>query len=264
MKKPNKRKLIDWDKKNGSDSERISKRLEGRSELDDSVTTQNDTKPKTAPAATPKGEPLLKLRKKIREVYDEDDEDEDDTVTAPFFNISLIEDDELEHETARKEAQYTMKIVQQQQLAGKLKLAMNTATSIERAGLSGKMSPKEAQKIYSPSYNEQQLQKEIIKDKVVKPLGLKGNLPPDELEEALTGIKKVQKALPPDSLKNVPAKELSEFNAALDEEDMAKLILEKSGRKMPKKNLADIAKGINRYEQYEQKNQHSKNEQEKE
>ena len=39
---PNQKKIVDWDKKSDSDAERISKRLEGRSELDDRTSTAND------------------------------------------------------------------------------------------------------------------------------------------------------------------------------------------------------------------------------
>lgn len=252
MSKPNKNKLIDWNKKSGYDSERISKHLEERGELEDSATTQNDSKPKTLPPPAPKGAPLLKLRKKIREVYDDEDEDEDDEVNAPFFNISLIDDDEQERIGEREEAARTMKITQQQQLAGKLNLALSTAVAIENAGLSGKLTKEDVRMINSAEYNLPKLQRKMIEEKVEKPLGLKGKIPTDNLEETLSAIQNVNQKLPKDSLKGMPAEAVPELNTQLDEDDMAKLILEKSGRTKPKKSLVEITKGINRYEQEQQ------------
>jgi len=252
MTKIDKRKLVDWNKKSGNDSERIGKHLEERAELEDSATTRNDTRPKTLPPAAPKGAPLLKLRKKIREVYDDEDEDEDDEVNAPFFNISLMDDDEQEHSEERDEAARTMKITKQQQLAGKLNLAMATAATIESIGLSGKLTKDDMQMIHSASYDAPQVQRKLIEEKVEKPLGLKGKIPEDDLEAAFSAIKKVNKEMPADSLNGMPAKNVSELNTELDQEDIAKLILEKSGRKKSKKGLAEITKGINLYEQEQQ------------
>ena len=108
---PNQKKIVDWDKKSDSDAERISKRLEGRSELDDRTSTVNDVsvrpvaertaapvRPATHPAAANSaasrpapaaGQPLQRLRQKIKEVYDDDD-DEDENAPG-FFNISLLD-----------------------------------------------------------------------------------------------------------------------------------------------------------------------------
>lgn len=85
---PNQKKIVDWDKKSDSDAERISKRLEGRSELDDRTSTANDVsvrpvaertaapvRPATHPAAAnpaasrpapAAGQPLQRLRQKIK------------------------------------------------------------------------------------------------------------------------------------------------------------------------------------------------------
>ena len=85
---PNQKKIVDWDKKSDSDAERISKRLEGRSELDDRTSTANDVsvrpvaertaapvRPATHPAAAnpaasrpapAAGQPLQRLRQKLK------------------------------------------------------------------------------------------------------------------------------------------------------------------------------------------------------
>ena len=50
---PNQKKIVDWDKKSDSDAERISKRLEGRSELDDRTSTANDVSARPVAERTP-------------------------------------------------------------------------------------------------------------------------------------------------------------------------------------------------------------------
>jgi len=259
MKKPDKRKLIDWNKKNNNDDERISKRLEGRTELQDASTTKNDSKPKVMAPRTTAGAPLLRLRKKIKEVYDdEEDEDETDIVCAPFFNISLIEDEEQERNKEREEAEKIMRITKQQQLAGKLNIIMNTAASAENIGLSGKLTKEDEREVYSAEYNPEKLRRKTVHKKIEEPLGIQGEINEDNFNASLQGIKKAQAELPVDSLNGMPAENLPELNE-LDEKDMAELILKKSGRKAPKKSLVEIAKGINRYENYEQNQTNQKN-----
>ena len=51
-------------------------------------------------------------------------------------------------------------------------------------------------------------------------------------------------------MQGFPAEELDDI-IELDKEDMAKLILKKSGRDAPKKKLSDIAKGLNQFKNFE-------------
>ena len=259
MEKQDKRKLVDWEKKNGSDSERISKRLEGRSELDDAVTTKNDSKPKRDPLQNnpaQKGAPLLKLRRKIREACDEDEEEDEGDVIAPFFNISLIDDDELEHNKAREEAERTMRITKQQQLAGKLNLAMSTAMSSPDF-----MDTPTKNKKNAASENRTKMHRRTIRQtsESTKP-HFSHTLSEEELEEALLDNNNDFT----DSDKDISKEAETPLNEELDQEDLAKLILQKSGRKAPKKSLIEIAKGINRYESYEQEQHPQKSSKEKE
>lgn len=249
MKRVDKRKLVDWDEKNDNDKERISKRLEGRNQLADQITTTNDTKTKiTAPRVA--GAPLLKLRKKIREVYDEDDEDEDE-VTAPFFNITLIDDDEREKKEEEREKE-TFRITKQQQMAGKLNMIMNAAMMAEAAGLSPKITKEDNELMNSAEFDVKKMRRKTIHQKIEEPLKLQGEIKECDLEQTVMGINKAQKHFSLDSLAQMPAEDIPELNEAENQEDLAKLILKKSGRKTPKKTLAELAKDINRVEQTQQ------------
>ncbi len=228
-----KHKVVDWEKKSGSDSERINKRMKKRKPAACAVP---DSFPVRPPRAV--GQPLLRLRKKIKEIYEEEDEDEN----APLFNIELFE--EMDENKQQKEASETLRITKQMELAGKLNLIMNTALVAEQAGLNPKMTAEDAKLANTAEYDLKKIRSKTLNSKVEKPLGLKGKLPEQDISTAVKGIKKAKENLPPDSLADFPAGDAAEL-AALDEEDMAELILRKSGRKAPKKSLSEIAKGLN-------------------
>lgn len=253
-----KRKATDWNKKNVSDATRISKRLERRGELKDSAATTNDTDTQKTYPPRAVGAPLLRLRKKIKEVYDED-EDEEELV---YFNISLLNEHANEKEDSQEkkaeQAAETIRIAKEQQTAGKLNLIMDTAMSVQKTGLKAKLTKKDFNLAHSPELDLKKIRKKTLKDKVETPLKLQGELPETELEEALLGIKRATQELPPDSLKDYPAKELSELAKTENDAEMADLILQKSGRRKPKKSLVEIAKGLNKFKNFEQETENTK------
>ena len=294
---PNQKKIVDWDKKSDSDAERISKRLEGRSELDDRTSTANDVsarpvaertaapvRPATHPAAAnpaasrpapAAGQPLQRLRQKIKEVYDDDD-DEDENAPG-FFNISLLDEEEAENgvlpagtvpDPARNESE-TLRITREQQLAGKLDAILSSSMAAREAGL-------------SPRASRKKIRRQTLKEKISEPLGLKGHLPEKELGQALRGLKNAAKTLEPslhsaasqaplsaaplaslqreasDILNGLPAETAPELAKEDDEKALARLILEKSGRGAPRKKLSEIAKGLKPFKKNENTADNSK------
>ena len=294
---PNQKKIVDWDKKSDSDAERISKRLEGRSELDDRASTVNDVssrpvaertaapvRPATRPAASrpapAAGQPLQRLRQKIKEVYDDDDEDEN----APgFFNISLLDEEEAENgilpagtvpDPARNESE-TLRITREQQLAGKLDAILSSSMAAREAGLSPRVSRADARLANSAEYDVKKIRRQTLKEKISEPLGLKGHLPEKDLGQALRGLKNAAETLEPslhsaasqtplsaaplaslqretsDILNGLPAETAPELAKEDDEKALARLILEKSGRGAPRKKLSEIAKGLKPFKKNE-------------
>lgn len=237
-----KRKLVDWDKKNNDDSSRIITRAQKR------PLAKKDTFPDTAtrpPRAT--GIPLMRLRQKINEVYNTDDDDED-----LLFDISLFEE-ETETQKQNKQTNDTIYLTKQQQLTGKLNLIMSSALVAQEAGLSPQMTAEDSRLANTAEYDVKKLRRQTLKNKVEEPLKLKGTLPESQLDKAVKGLKQAKENLPPDSLEDFPADEAS-LLAILDEEDMAELILKKSGRqKKPKtkKKLSEIAKGLNQFKEWD-------------
>ncbi len=242
-KQPNKRKIIDWNKKSGSDSERINKRMQSREGGNHTSAPANSaTKTIRPPRAT--GQPLLRLRQKIKEIYDDEDDEE-----SPLFNIELF--DEQEEKEREKQSSETRRITKQMELVGKLNLIMNSALVAEEAGLSSKITAKDEQLADVPEYDFKKVRRETFKNKVEEPLKLKGKLPEKKLTATAKGLKKAQQTFGADSLEDFPAEDAAML-ATLDEEDMAKLILKKSGRKSPKKSLSEIAKEMNKLDRWEE------------
>lgn len=247
VKKSKKNKPVDWNKKSGEDKSRISKRIEHRNELKDSATTNNDARPKKAV-----GLPLLRLRNKIKEIYNEDEEE-----YTPLFNISLIEDENNEERTNQKKADNTITITKQQQITGKLNLIMDTALIADEIGLSPKITAKDTERATSAEYNLKKLRRQTVKEKIEEPLGLEGEIKEKDLKKAAKGLKKAKQQLPDNALKGYPAKDAEEL-IELDEEDMAKLILKKSGRRKPKQKLSELAKDLNQFKNFEEEEQNNK------
>ena len=266
MEKVIKRKIIDWNKKSGSDNERISKRLEGRAQLADSIITENDSTRKVVPEPQKSTVPLLKIRKKIRDVYDEEDEEED-SVYIPFFNIRLIDDDEYEYEEKnitkdQKRTAETIRITKEQQAAGKLNVIMDTIVTAEKAGIPPKLTREDERLLHSAEYNIPKMRRKAIKQKITDPLKIEGEITEQQLQATVKAARNLQKEMPDNSFKGFTADEMIELDKEDDPAKMAEMILEKTGRKKPKqKNLAELAKAINEFEQMQPE---LKNRQEKE
>ena len=233
MKKKSDKNSMDWELKNSTDSANIDEKLKKRN--------------KKASPQCAKGESLEHLHQNLTEIFDAP-EDADDEF-KPFFNITLIDDNEETNElNAEKKHQETFRITKEQQMAGKLNVIMNSALAAEAAGLPFEISAKDNARTASAEYDIPKLRRETLKEKIEDPLELEGEIPERKLSPSVSAIKKAKKNLPADSLKNFPADDLFELDKEDDPNAFAKLILEKTGRKPPKtkKKLSEIAKDLNR------------------
>ena len=227
-------------------------------------------------------------RQKIKEVYDDDD-DEDENAPG-FFNISLLDEEEAENgvlpagtvpDPARNESE-TLRITREQQLAGKLDAILSSSMAAREAGLSPRASRTDARLANSAEYDVKKIRRQTLKEKISEPLGLKGHLPEKELGQALRGLKNAAETLEPslhsaasqaplsaaplaslqretsDILNGLPAETAPELAKEDDEKALARLILEKSGRGAPRKKLSEIAKGLKPFKKNENTADNSK------
>ena len=209
-KAPNKRKIVDWDKKSSSDSDRLLNRSREKSE---------PKKKSRPPRAT--GKPLMRLREKIKEIYEDDEyEDQDDLINNPLYQIKLIQDDE----NLQKKEEEIIKINKLQQLTAKLNIIMNTAIASIKANLKANINAKDMQMADNPELSFKDVKVKSIQQKITKPLNIEDETPfvADEI----------------------------------DSKELAKLVLEKTGRnrKKTKKSLAEITQELNKFKDLEQEN----------
>lgn len=239
---PNKKKLINWEKKSISDASRISKRLEGRAELEDEASTDNTANLRKPASPSPKA--LNRLRKKIKEVYDEEDDEEENS----FFNINLLDSEELynEEQIRTRQEKETIKITQEQHMAGKLSAVMSANMAAKAAGQANSPTKEDARLLNSSEYTPAEIRRQILKQKVVKPLNLEGDISDENLEKSIQGLKNIQKNFSSEELKNLPTEDLKDFAEEHDENKLAKLILKKSGRRAPTPKLSKQIKEMNK------------------
>ena len=198
---------------------------------------------KTLPAG------ILKLQKKVREIYDEDDEDEDDYAYT-FRMMPAIENESenenrllfgLSDEEKRMVKQNeTIETIKNQQTAGKMEAlhaAHNLNKDIGMGGVSQKLVAKEMQKAV---FDPEKMQKKVLDKTVVSKLGMKGDIDSGKMIQAARGIKKIESLGGQEAAKNLDMKDVIKAGEQkLDDIKLAELILQKSGQDVTKrkKNL---------------------------
>lgn len=188
---------------------------------------------------------LQKIRKKVREVYDEEDEDEDDYMYT-FVQVPSIENEEddrllkglTEDERRDLRQHQTIDTIRSQQDAGRMEalhIAHNMAKDIGLKGLKKKTVSEEMQRA---EFQPQKLQDLAIQKDVAKRLGIKGKVEPGKVVEAARGIKKVENLGGQKATKNIDMKDMIKAGEdKLDEIKLAELILEKSGQDVKKRKM---------------------------
>ena len=195
--------------------------------FDETITKDNDTTPKSS---LPKdGKALKKLKRKVKEYF----KDEEKTF-KPFFKISLVSDSNEEENTSpspKETSLDTIKIMRQQETVSKLDAILSTTIATKKIGLHVDTS-KDDELLNTAQSNTSQIKKKNINQKIEQPLKLKGHIKEESLSKSLEGIKIATHTLTQSALEDMPASELENLNEAHNEEELAKIILEKTGRKV--------------------------------
>ena len=251
MEKTDKKNTTNWKNKNKIDNERIKKRIDDRIEISDSSPTQKDFQPKNPPIKQKKTT-HMRIRKNINEAYDE--EDEEDESYVPFFNISLLNESDREYNNndeqkhLEKNELETIRIAKEQQMAGKLNVIMDTMLMAEKAGLHPHFDKEDQKILNSAEYNIPKARRKLVTEKIEKPLKIDGEIPENKLEKTVKSIKSITDNMSSEAVEGLSAEEIIELDEEDKKEELAKLILQKSGRKKKPKSLIQLAKEINEIE----------------
>ncbi len=239
---------IEWNKnkKGFGATEKNSRKTDLKKALEYEATAKKvlDTKISVKPDQLPKG--LKKIRKKIKDVYDEEDEEE------YLFNMPLDIDNSLynalnENEKKQVKQQKIINDSKMQQTVGKMEAIMQADLMAKKAGLTGinkklvNETTADATLVHNPL--EKVLSKELSNK--VKTGGKV--LSSKETVTMLRGVEKIKNvALAADesqlkALENMKVEEvINAGEKSTDEREIAKMILKKSGRK-DKKDINKIA-----------------------
>ena len=242
---------IEWKKNKGfGTAEKLSRRVDKEKALEDEakakkpVTVNNVQRP--LPNDLPKG--LKKLRKKIKDVYDEDEEDEDYYTFLPNeMNSSLINalyEDERKQLGIRENTLNNQKL---QQDAGKMS-AIRMANQLSKEFGFGNIDKKIINKnMQDATINSRDFEK-ILKDDVMSKAKISTRqLSKGETVNLLRGIKRIKRVAMQGKeaeLKAIEGLKIDDIiNAGernVDDNKVAEIILKKSGRKNKKATAKTI------------------------
>lgn len=246
---------IEWKKKKGFGStEKLSRRIDKEKALEEDakakkpVSVTNTQRP--LPAQLPQG--LKKLRKKIKEVYDEDEEEEDYYTFLPNEAVSslvnALYDDERKQLGIRENTLNNQKL---QQDAGKME-AVRMANQLSKEFGFGKLDNKVINKnMQDATLNTRDFEK-ILKDDVMSKAKISTRqLSKAETVNLLRGIKRIKRIAMQGKeaeLKAIEGLKIDDIiNAGergADDNKVVEIILKKSGRKN-KKATAKVIKEKN-------------------
>lgn len=228
---------IEWKKTGFGTSEKQTLKINAKEAIRYNAKKKNviqTTNPLT-PTDLPAG--LKKIRKKIKEVFDEDEEDdENEVIITPQLQI-LSETSSLynalnEEEKKILQQNQTLQNIKMQQDAGKLQALSLAEKTLQESGVDG-LSQKTIEQVMQNSSTMNPALENLVKQDLVKGLKLKNeNLSEGKYIQILRGIKNLKQI---GGVKAMEGLKLKEVAQASDEKQVAKILLEKTGRKEPKK-----------------------------
>lgn len=227
-----------WKDKKGFDfQERVTLKVDTKkAEAYNKRAKKRDLKSKTAKSVDFDAN-LMKMRKKIRDVYDEEDEEEDGFIFIGHQPMMEAEDDGRlmnglsEDEKRMVMQKETLETVKMQQMAGKME-AMQLADNLARETLNHGANRKLLNEgIQDALFRPEETQKKIVEKEVSQKLGIRGNLEDGKIIQAARGIKKVQVMGGVKATKDINMKDIVRAGEdKMSDKELAELILEKSGQ----------------------------------
>lgn len=232
---------VEWKKSGFDESEKMSRSVDGIQAEHYQASKKRPTSPQNAQAVLPLN--LNKIRKKIKDVLDDEEEDEND---YQLLHPSTLMDASLlnalnEEEKKQLSLKSELENVRLQQNAGKMESMLFLDKVVNESGLKALDQSKMQESIDNPTVTSRELLKETIKDDLAKNAGLKWqNLSDKEVVTFLRGVKKVNKVGGQEAMVGMTVKDVLEageieIKHISDEKRIAKIILRKTGRDKKKR-----------------------------
>ncbi len=241
---------IEWKKKKGFDNnERLSLRVDVKKALKQEAEDKKSVSKNNAPRPSdlPKG--LKKIRSKIKDIYDNDEEDENDYIISPLDLNNSLFNALQEDEKRQLQQQKTIQTMDNLQNAGRAASIVAADKISKDLGLKGLDKKTINKNMLDVSLSEKTYEN-TLKDELSAKAKIKGrNLSEKETVNLLRGIKKIQtmaEATDTSKLRAIEGWKIEELVDAgqkgSDDNKIAEKILEKTGRKKDKASVQNVAK----------------------
>lgn len=227
----------DWKKKKVGDDERLTLRIDAI-EADRWQAKRN--KMQTEVKRTKSG----KISKKVRQLYD-DDENEDDDFDDVEHSFRLLRKQQQEasngdtslldalapSERRMIEQRATLASMRQEENAGRLNAIEQADTLARRAGLNRSSIADNAKQMQEAIYNPRRIRLSSLEDTIEKQMGIKGEIKPHAEAKVADGVKQVKITTDNHKTKDLKTKDAKEVrDRGLTQNQTAELILRKSGQ----------------------------------
>lgn len=183
-------------------------------------------------------------KKKVRKLYDDDDEyegiDEDVVRTLNDMQINMTDasngDNSLLAALEPSEKRYlsqntNIEITRQEQNAGKMNALLTSDKFSRAAGISALSSADFTEKMQEAVYNPERLKKTAFAENVAKKMDIKGDIKDHSPKEIIKGVKKINVVTENKKTKNLDFDDVAKIaKKSTNQNATAELILKKSGQ----------------------------------
>ena len=237
----------DWKKKKIDDSERLTLRIDA---LEAEKWQAKHNKMQADNKRTKTG----KISKKVRQLYDDDENEEDgfdEDVERSFRELRQSQKEASNGDTSLLDAlapserlmieqKTQLQTLRQQENAGKLNAVQQADALARRAGLERSQLADDTKQINEAVYNPRRLRVQSLEKTIAKQTGIKGDIMPRAEGKVADGVKQIRKTAENKEVKNIKIDDVKTVrNHNMSQNQTAEMILKKSGQEA---KLAEIKK----------------------
>ena len=183
--------------------------------------------------------PLGKIPAKIKDAFDEDDEE-----NGTYVPIRLLEDEHLMYQSLNEAEKNlfmqknTLKQTNMQQETGRLEALRTANKLVKDMGLVAVSRKAAAQSLQQTVYDPEKMKKNLVQKEARQHFSLKGKVQGEKIKPFVKGVRQIQQTAGDKALKELDVKDIVRVGERkTDEKSIAELILEKSGQDIQKTKL---------------------------
>lgn len=233
----NKQKTIKTDKKGFDNNERLTLKINVRE-----AEQYDAEKGKKKIGALPRN--MKKIKKKVRDSYDEEDDDGsmDEDVIRSLQELQINQYDASngdntlinslsDHERRQIMQSTNIEITRHEQNAGRQNALEQSDTRLRQAGLKKMTTAEFAKEMDGAIYNPSRLRREAMEHNIAKKMGIEGKIEKHSEGKIVEGIRRVKDVTENKQVKTLKMEDVKEIGQKnMSQNETAELILKKSGQ----------------------------------